>query len=178
MKVLRDSRAMGLAILSIGLTALLAACFGGVGQKAADIQTHLVGLDVQKLKRCMGDAHYFEIRPDGSELWAYRAKLAETPADIEIVRAFGRGTASQRPRVESGNPIERKAHEKEVAKGSVPPGSCLYLFTLKEGSVDQYASRGRTSTNLNADAACTVAINRCVPAPKPTDKTVARGTDE
>jgi len=140
-----------------------------VGKEALRIEKGFVGMSARSLRSCLGDAPYFEISDDGSELWAYSAPLAEDIADIEITRVSGRGTAFQRPRVENGSPIERETYEttRDVAKDEVRPGSCVYLFSVRDGAVGGYRSRGRSHQNMNADAACTVALQRCVPQTAP-----------
>jgi hypothetical protein len=145
-----------------GITVL--AC-NPVGDEALRIQTGFVGMDVRSLRRCMGDAHIYEVREDGSELWAYALPLQEDIADIEISRTTGRGTAHQRPRVENGSPIERETYEttREVEEGKIAPGTCVHLFTLRDGAVNGYRGRGRSRLDMNADATCTVALQRCVP---------------
>ena len=151
--------------LGIGAGVVLLGC-NPVGTEARRIETGLVGMEARTLRRCMGEAHFYEIRDDGSELWAYTAPLSEDVADIEITRSVGRGTAHQRPRVESGTPIERKSFEttSDLEDGQVAPGSCVYLFNLRNGAVGAYRSRGRSHQDMNADASCTVALTRCVPA--------------
>jgi hypothetical protein len=159
---IRASLAMSLAVVSSG--AILLGC-NPIGAEARRIETGFVGMEVRSLRRCMGEAHFYEIRDDGSELWAYTAPLNEDVADIEIARVTGRGTAHARPRVEGGSPVERESYEttSDVKEGKVPPGSCVYLFNLREGVVDGYRSRGRSHQDMNADASCTVALTRCVP---------------
>jgi hypothetical protein len=155
---------LGLSSLGISMGALLVGC-NPVGAEARRIETGFVGMEARSLRRCLGEPHFYEIRDDGSELWAYSAPLNEDVADIEITRVTGRGTAHQRPRVEGGSPVERETYEttRELEKGKVPPGSCLYLFNLREGAVGAYRSRGRSHQDMNADASCTVAVARCVP---------------
>ena len=152
------------ASLGIALGVALLGC-NPVGVEAQRIETGFVGMETRALRRCMGDAHFYEIRDDGSELWAYTAPLSEDVADIEIARTTGRGTAHQRPRVEGGSPIERKSYDTtgEIEEGKVAPGQCVYLFSVSEGAVGAYRARGRSHQDMNADAACTVALTRCVP---------------
>ncbi len=159
---IRASLVVSLGAASTGL--LLLGC-NPVGAEARRIETGFVGMEARSLRRCMGEAHFYEIRDDGSELWAYTAPLAEDVADIEISRVTGRGTAHARPRVEGGSPIERESYEttREVTEGKVPRGSCVYLFNLREGVVDAYRARGRSHQDMNADASCTVGLTRCVP---------------
>ena len=153
------------ASLAISLGALLLGC-NPVGAEARRIETGFVGMEARSLRRCLGEPHFYEIKDDGSELWAYSAPLNEDIADIEITRVTGRGTAHQRPRVEGGNPIERESYETapQIDKDKVRPGTCLYLFNLREGAIDAYRARGRSHQDMNADASCTVAVARCVPA--------------
>jgi hypothetical protein len=152
------------ASLVISLGAAWLGC-NPVGTESRRIEKGFFGMEARTLRRCMGDAHFYEVRDDGSELWAYTAPLNEDPDDVQITRVTGRGTAHARPRVEGGSPIERETFETapDIEDGKVPPGSCMYLFNLRDGSVDAYRSRGRNYQNMNADALCTLALTRCVP---------------
>lgn len=159
---IRTSLALGPLVLG---TVALPGC-NPVGTQARQVETGFMGMEVRTLRRCMGEAHFYEIRDDGSELWAYTAPLTEDVAQIEISRATGPGTTFQRPRVEAGSPVERSSYgtSNQFEEGQVPPGNCVYLFTLRDGAVGAYRSRGRSNQNMNADAVCSVALKRCVPA--------------
>jgi len=135
-------------------------------EQARRVETAFIGMDSRTLRRCLGDAPFFEIRDDGSELWAYSAPLKERVSDIEITRATGSGTANQRPRIEGGAPIIREPilTARDAEANQVPPGSCVYLFTVRDGTIGGYRARGRTRQDVRADEACTAALNRCVPA--------------
>ena len=151
--------------LAVGL-GILSGC-AGLGAQAERIDTELVKLDARSLRSCLGDAPYYEIREDGSEVWAYTSALTPVGQDIQITRSVGPGTAFQRPRVESGDPIERRTPDSaaDEAAQSVKPGQCVHLFTVREGAVIRHQTRGRSYTNMNADAECTLALSRCVPEP-------------
>jgi hypothetical protein len=153
------------ASLGSCLAAALLGC-NPLVQRAREVETGFIGMEVRTLRRCLGDAPFFEINEDGSELWAYSAPLKEKQADIEITRAVGSGTANQRPRVEAGAPIERKPilTARDAEENKVPPGSCVYLFTLRDGAVSGYRSRGRNKQDMRADESCTVALQRCIPS--------------
>jgi hypothetical protein len=150
--------------LALGALGLLGC--NPVGTQAQRVETGFLGMEARTLVRCLGEAHSYEIRDDGSELWAYTAPLTEDADQVEISRSTGPGTAFQRPRVESGSPVERSTYEtsNQLEEGRVPPGNCVYLFTLRDGAVGAYRSRGRSHQNMNADAVCSVALKRCVPA--------------
>jgi len=147
-------------------SALTASC-AGVSAEAARIEGQLVGLRATTLRTCLGDAPYFEVRDDGSELWAYTDRVPTYDRSVEVSRAIGQGTAFQRPRVESGTPdeaAEGNTGSLAVDLATVARGQCLFIFGVDAGVVKNFESRGRSSSGLNADAICTTILDRCIPA--------------
>ena len=135
-------------------------------ERARKVETAFIGMEDSALRRCLGDAPFFELREDGSELWAYTRPLNTKAADIEITRAFGSGTAHQRPRVEGADTIQRVPilTARDAQESQVPPGNCVYLFVVRDGTIGGYRARGRTMQDMRADESCTLELQRCVPS--------------
>lgn len=159
---IRSQRAHSYAFLAV----LLCSACAGADANVARVQAGLIGLQARTLRTCLGDAPFFEIREDGSEIWGYAFNApSEQQGDIEFTRASGRGTAFQRPQVTRGAPTERDGGDNSAALESRKAGfgQCLHVFRVADGVVQSYTGRGRTVSGLNANTACTIALDRCVP---------------
>ncbi len=149
------------------LLSLLPLACASIAPKAARVREEVIGLRASTLQTCLGEAPYFEVLEDGSELWGYTDRSPDRGQSIEVSRALGQGTRFQRPRVEAGILDE----EADSATGSiaidlenVPAGQCVFIFSIDAGQVRSLEVRGRARSGLNADAACTTLIDRCIPS--------------
>lgn len=150
---------LGPAVASGGCTALTG--------DATRISEGLIGRDARAIRQCLGDAPYFEVNDDGSEVWAYTFATPEEGQNVEVSLASGQGTAYQRPLVETGSATERRnasEETKRIAERSVDRGRCLHVFRVADGTVQSYVGRGRSASGLNADSICISLLSPCVPA--------------
>jgi hypothetical protein len=147
--------------MSLGLMGLLSCA----SQYEREIETRMVGQAARDVQRCLGAAEYFDRRGDGVELWAYSAPLSEPQDVVEIERTTGRGTDSQRPRIQRGRPLIGSGRlEASVGHGGpVRPGTCLFVFEMRNGAVHAFQTRGRSRSNMNSDEQCAALVERCLP---------------
>jgi hypothetical protein len=158
----RLTRYSAIPAVALGAALLAGGC---VSSTAKAIRSGLIGLPGTSVRACLGDIEFLEPRASGVELWGFVRPYEGEVADIEIALATGPGTAFKRPTVQAGDPEEKSGVLEDGGPRRVAAGSCLYLFEMQGGKVTAVQLRGRSFTNMNADAECAVAIRRCVPEP-------------
>jgi hypothetical protein len=160
LRATRGSRSTALCALGAAVVALTAGC---LSRTAATIEQGLIGMSSSDIRACLGDIQLVEPGDGETQVWGFVRPYEGQVADIEISLATGEGTGFKRPTVEAGNPEEASGILDGGRDRRVEAGSCLYLFEIHDGKVAEVRLRGRSFTNMNADAECAVSIRRCVP---------------
>ncbi len=158
-------------VLRLTLVLVLAVCAESSSQRAARIQTGVIGLSGRDIISCMGPPEDSEYESELHGLWVYVRRL-------DRVAGFrnqpGPGIRSEAPweifnRGGSGrfgpNMFERN-HEREFLLNPtttrIAPGYCLLKLEIRDDVVHGFEARGRTLEGMNADTRCALLARHCV----------------
>ena len=150
--------------LSLTLAVVLLAC-AGILERSRVAKEGVIGISGRQLRSCLGLPYYNDGPPE-REIWAYYRPLWTPQQEVGIqLAAEGTATAVARPQVYEGKPASISADDTRdlTLLGSVPPGTCRLAFELEESVVRRIGIRGRTRTDMNADAECALFLEPCVP---------------
>lgn len=136
--------------LTTMLAALFAAGCASLPEQARDVRERMVGQPAVAVAACLGQAERFDRRDDGTEIWVYTGPLR--------VR---RNSPDTLPARDPSRPPVRDARS---LRAQLPPGTCGFIFVMKEGAVRSFLATGRNALALNADDQCALVVERCAPA--------------
>jgi hypothetical protein len=146
--------------LTLTLVLVLAVCAESSRQRAARIQTGVIGLSSREIITCMGPPEDSEYESELHSLWVY-------------VRRLERGG----PRNQPGTGMRSRAEPEEIWKirpkrelefllnpttARIAPGYCLLKLEVRDGVVNGFEARGRNREGVNADTRCALLARYCV----------------
>ena len=158
-------------VLRLTLILVLAVCVESSSQRAARIQTGVIGLSGREIISCMGPPEDSEYENELHGLWVYVRRLDPVPGfrnqpgpgirprppwDVNNSRRSGRF---------GPNMFERN-HEREFllnpTTARIAPGYCLLQLEIRDGVVHGFDARGRSLDGMNADTRCALLARYCV----------------
>lgn len=158
-------------VLGLTLILVLAVCAESSSERAARIQTGVIGLSGRYIISCMGPPEDSEYESDLHGLWVYVRRL-------DPVAGFrnqpGSGTRSEPPweifnRGGSGrfgpSTFDRNREREFLLNPTttrIAPGYCLLKLEVHDGVVQGFEARGRTLEGMNADTRCALLARHCV----------------
>ncbi|MEE8314012.1 MAG: hypothetical protein V3R91_06800 [Myxococcota bacterium] len=157
------------SILIGALAVALAACGESFGERAARIESGLIGLDSRHVIRCMGPPEDLNFEDETHGLWVYVRPLEETPgfAEDPDPASSPPGWGDLRSRTSDRNlrDLDAKREQEFLANptvAAIAPGYCLLKFEVDDGRIRSFEAQGRSHAGMRANSRCALIARYCV----------------